>query len=378
MFVARPHEVRPHDVSPSIENARVILAIKNFSKTPGVCHIGLGVTAANTQKVLRRNGVHTEVWSINATHDPKSGKVTREAALLWMRLARAEKDPRPITHVIVSSPAWIQPQDFENLAMRWPNITFVQLSHSGAAYLSIDKFGIRNIRDVVSLSEQFHNIRVAANNERVVKFISSLGDDCLYLPNLYDTATFQNPVVARRLGSTIRIGSFGASRPWKNQLTAAEAAVMIGKSLGCNVELYVNSKRPDGGERMIESRQELFANMPHAKLIEVPWMPWTKFRDLGATMHLEISCSFDETFCVVAADGIAEGVPSVTSSALEWTPRSWWAECEDPSDIVKVGIGLVHNPIPAVHEARVLLQKYVTLGVHRWLDFINGIPQTLV
>jgi hypothetical protein len=363
---------RPHDVDPSITSARVILAIKNFSRTPGVCHIGLGVTAANTQKVLRRHGVQTEVWSINKT------PTESEAKLLWTELAKRENDARPITHVIVSSPAWIQPQDFQNLAMRWPNTTFVQLNHSGAAYLSIDKYGIRNIRDVVSLSEQFHNVRVAANNERVVKFISSLGADCLYLPNLYDTATFQNPIVPPRLGNTLRVGSFGASRPWKNQLCAAEAAIMMGKALGCRVELYVNSKRPDGGERMIESRQELFTGMPHAKIVDVPWMPWTKFRDLGATMHCQISCSFDETFCVVAADGIAEGVPSVTSSALEWTPRNWWAECEDPSDIMRVGLGLVHNPIPAVHEARVLLQKYVSLGTTRWLDYLTGKPQTLV
>jgi hypothetical protein len=363
---------RPHDVAPFLEGARVILAIKNFSKVPGVCHIGLGVTAANTQKVLRRSGVHTEIWSINKT------QTESEAKLLWAALAKQENAVRPITHVIVSSPAWIQPQDYHNLAMRWPNITFVQLSHSGAAYLSIDKFGIRNIKEVLSLSEQFHNVRVAANNERVVKVISSWGGECLYLPNLYDTTTFQNPIIPQRLGNTVRIGSFGASRPWKNQLCAAEAAVMIGKSLGCNVELYVNSKRPDGGERMIESRSELFHGMPHAKLIEVPWMPWTKFRDLGATMHCELSVSFDETFCVVAADGIAEGVPSVTSSALEWTPRNWWAQCEDPSDIMHVAIGLIHNPMPAIHEARTLLQKYVSLGTQRWMDFLSGRPQTLI
>src|SRR5271166_3277166 len=107
--------LRPHDVSPSIDTARVILAIKNFSKVPGVCHIGLGVTAANTQKVLRRVGVQTEVWSVNA-QKLANGTVVREAALLWKQLAQKERDARPITHVIISSPAWIQPQDFHNLA----------------------------------------------------------------------------------------------------------------------------------------------------------------------------------------------------------------------------------------------------------------------
>ncbi len=366
---------RPHDVDPSIQSARVILAIKNFSKVPGVCHIGLGVTAANTQKVLRSVGAQAEVWSINA-QKLNSGQTIREAALLWKQLAKHENDARPITHVIVSSPAWIQPQDFHNLAMRWPDTTFIQLSHSGAAYLSIDKYGIRNIRDVAALSEQFHNVKVAANNERVCRELNSLcGVDTLYLPNLYDTSSYVNPAPPHRLGNVLRVGSFGASRPWKNQLNAAAAAVMLAKNLGCSLELYVNSKRPDGGERMIESRQEMFDGMPHAKLVDVPWASWPRFRDISATMHLLIQPSFDETFNVVTADGIAEGVPSVTTSAIEWTPRNWWALPEDPSDIMNVGIGLLHGSAQAVHEGRVALEKYVTLGLHRWVQYLQGKPQ---
>jgi hypothetical protein len=367
---------QPHDVSPSLPNARVILAIKNFASIPGVCHIGLGVTATNTMKVLRRAGVHTEAWSIDSPVG-KDGKKIREAKLLWQRLAKAENDARKITHVIVSSPAWIQPIDFYHLSLRFPDITFVQLNHSGCAYLSIDKFGIRNIRDVAAYQEMTHNIRVAANNERVARFIQvACGVECLYLPNLYDTESFVQPIVPQKIGSTLRIGSFGASRPWKNQLCAAEAAVMMGKSMGLNIELYVNSKRPDGGERMIESRAELFSGMAHAKLVDVPWAAWPKFRDITANMHLVIQNSFDETFNVVTADSIAEGVPVVTSSAIEWTPTSWWAQCEDPNDIMRVGIGLLHGREHAVQEGRTQLKKYVGMALHRWKDFAQGLPQT--
>lgn len=360
---------RPHDTAPLVEGARIVLAVKNFSSIPGVCHIGLGVTAANTQKVLRRAGVQTEVWSIN------KNRHASEAKLLWQRLAHEERAHRPVTHVIVSSPAWIQPQDFHNLAMRWPNIIFVQLNHSGCAYLSIDKYGIRNIRDVASLAEQFHNVRVAANNERVAKFISALGTECLLLPNLYDTHSYINPIAPQRLGNTLRVGSFGASRPWKNQLCAAEAAVMLAKDLGCSLELYVNSKRPDGGERMIESRAELFNHLPHGKLIDVAWASWPRFRDITATMHLLIQPSFDETFNVCTADGIAEGVPSVTTSAIEWTPTSWWAHAEDPADIAQVGHGLLQSSARSVSNGRTALTKYVSLGVNRWFDFVLEKPQ---
>src|SRR5580700_6451791 len=162
--------IRPHDVDPSITTARVILAVKNFAKIPGVCHIGLGVTAHNTMRVLRKKGVHTECWSI---YGPDNAA---ELAMLKAQLKTAaeQANGRPITHVIISAPSWIQPAGFEELSLAYPDTMFFQLNHSGAAYLSIDKFGIRNIRAIASLQQQAHNVLVAANNERVAKSISGI------------------------------------------------------------------------------------------------------------------------------------------------------------------------------------------------------------
>jgi glycosyltransferase involved in cell wall biosynthesis len=365
---SQPHLPRPHDCDPSIFSARVILAVKNFARVPGVCHIGLGVTAANTMRMLRKNGVHCEAWSIDNRH----GKDHEYKMLQDQLTADAAKGGRPVTHVIVSAPSWIQPNQFSMLSQDWPDIIFVQLNHSGCAYLSIDKYGIRNIREVAAASEMNHNVKVAANNERVCKFINALcGVNSLYLPNLYDLDGFVHHR-EKRLGGTLRIGSFGASRPWKNQLTAAEGAIMIANELGVNLELYVNSKRPDGGERMIESRLEMFDGLPNAKIVDVPWASWSKFRDITRNMHLLIQPSFDETFNVCTADGIAEGVPSVTTSALEWTPPSWWAHPEDPSDIASRGLGLLTGSHSAIREGRTALEKYVQFGLHRWLEFVKG------
>jgi glycosyltransferase involved in cell wall biosynthesis len=359
-----PTTARPHNVFSSISTARVILVIKNWSKVPGVCHIGLGVTALNTVKVLRKNGINAEAWAAQ-TYKELNQKLMAEAA-----------DPRaiPITHVIISAPSWIYPDQFGKLTLDYPNTEFVELNHSGTAYLSIDKHGIENIRKDIDLEQLNHNLRVAANNPRLAKWLSdSFGFQCLLLPNLYDTDSFVNPVPNRVLGDTLRIGSFGASRPWKNQLTAAEAAVQLARRLGMNLELYVNTKRPDGGERMIESRLELFHDLPGCKLIEVPWADWPKFRTITARMHVLFQPSFDETFNVVTADGIAEGVPSVTSPAIEWTPKNWQCEPEDPYSMVPIAISLLYDQ-HAVVEARAKLTRYVLEGLGHWLDFILHRP----
>lgn len=195
-----PVLARPHNVNPSLSSARVILAVKNFAAIQGVCHIGLGVTASNTVKVLRRNGINIEAWAVQTT------------AELEKRLAaEALTTHPPVTHVIVSAPSWVQPSDFGKLCFEYPNTEFVQLNHSGCAFLSIDKHGIRNIREAIDLEMSTHNMRVAANNHRVEKWLSdSFGFQALLLPNLYDTDSFVNPVPPRNLGDTLRIGSFGA------------------------------------------------------------------------------------------------------------------------------------------------------------------------
>jgi len=57
--------------------------------------------------------------------------------MLWAKLQAAERvGGRPITHVIgCLRPPWILPDQFLYLAIAYPDITFVQLNHSGCAYL---------------------------------------------------------------------------------------------------------------------------------------------------------------------------------------------------------------------------------------------------
>jgi glycosyltransferase involved in cell wall biosynthesis len=358
---------RPHHVHPSLASVRLILAVKNFAAIKGVCHIGLGVTATNTVKVLRRYGVHAEAW-------PAQTAAEIEALIA----ADFEQSPRrAITHVVVSAPSWVQPADFKRMCLRWPDVEFVMLNHSGTAYLSIDKYGIRNNRELIDLEMSLHNMRVAANNPRVSSWLSqAFGFEAALLTNLYDCETFVEPAAARRDHDPLRIGSFGAGRPWKNQLSAAEAAVQMARRLGVGVELYVNTMRPDGGERMIESRKELFDDLPGCKLIEAPWQSWPKFRRVVRSMDLMISASFDETFCVVVADGIAEGTPSVVTGAMEWAPTNWWCEPFDPASIMRVGMGLLHDPY-TIHDARGHLRRHVDRGVLRWVRYLTRQPELL-
>ena len=87
-------------------------------------------------------------------------------------------------------------------------------------------------------------------------------------------------------------------------------------------------------------------------------------------MHLLLQPSYTESFNVVTADGIASGVPSVVSEAIDWVPRYWQAEVDDVNDISRVGRQLLGDPIAAVDGLKAL-KTYVVEGVKYWKDYLK-------
>jgi hypothetical protein len=363
---------RPHVVAPSHASIRVVFLVQIYDTTPGTCDAGLSVCITGTCRVLQQAMIDAETWRVRHVGD------------VVQRLAAAKGDARPITHVIISTPSFIwpnphhqteSPESIYELATAYPRIEFVQLNHSGMAFISIDHHGMRHIREALDLSLRMPNVMVAGNNPRFRWVQDGLGGRYVLLPNLYDIGSMIEPVTSRRDNDPLRVGSFGAGRVWKNQLTAAEAALVMARRIGRNVqlELYVNSDRWFGHDaKMMEmARKELFDKLPGTKLINVPWQDWASFRREVAQMDVLFSPSFDETFCQIVADGIAEGVPSVVTAAMEWTPKSWQAtEPHDPYSIVRIGMNLMHDRIGAVHDGRVALKAHVEQGLKKWLDYL--------
>ncbi|HKN69990.1 MAG TPA: hypothetical protein VJX30_03100 [Terriglobales bacterium] len=359
----QPSARRPHPVAPSLATVHAILVYHLWQPTLPGSDAGLSNIILDTTKVLRREGVHCEAWSVkNAEH-------------LMSRLESQDwTNPRPITHVIINPPlGYHHPKMFAQLSQCWPDVEFVLLNHSGMSYVSINPGAFTVIRDLLDLEMATHNVLVAGNNSRYTSWIASaFGHDALLLPNLYDTDSYVNPVPKRSDYDPVRIGSFGEARPWKNQLIAAEAALAMGKQLGVRLELYVLQERwpdtPSG--QQADARSQLFANLPGARLITLPWEAWPKFRRTIAAMDVMFSPSFDETFCCVCADGIAEGVPSVVSGAMEWCPANWMADPWQWSDIVSRGVALLHDKVAAVHAGRQALDAYVKNGIRCWTEYL--------
>jgi hypothetical protein len=85
-------------------------------------------------------------------------------------------------------------------------------------------------------------------------------------------------------------------------------------------------------------------------------------------MHLLLQPSYTESFNMVTADGVAEGVPSVVSNAIDWAPEHWKANVDDVLDIARVGRSLLYDP-RAAHDGIKALEAYVADGVRSYRKY---------
>jgi hypothetical protein len=99
------------------------------------------------------------------------------------------------------------------------------------------------------------------------------------------------------------------------------------------------------------------------------WQSWANFRKTVATMHLLLQPSYTESFNMVTADGVAEGVASVVSSAIDWAPPDWKANVDDVLEISRVGRRLISDQ-RAPEEGRLALLSYVADGLLAYRKYL--------
>ena len=344
------------DFSRPCAQRRVVITYKNFPIAHHVSHIGLGVSALNTSKSLREAGIHTDVWPILNAKD------------LAARIEAA--NPRP-SHIVIAAP-WLPTLDLQAyLVFRFPDIQFAVVCHSNVGFLSADPSAIKNFREDLDLEQGALNFNAAGNSKRFVRFIqSSYLRPCIWLPNLYylgDSTPNQRRAWS---GGKLKIGSFGAVRPLKNNLSAAAAALEMAEKLRADVDFHISVGRVEGGYTVVRAIEAMLVNSPRVTLVKDEWYQWPQFRQLIRSMDLLIQPSFSETFNMVTADGAAEGVPSVVSDAIDWAPEDWKAEVDSPDSIARIGRRLLLDEFSG-GEGFAALQRHNAAGLGAWRHWVQ-------
>jgi hypothetical protein len=330
---------------------RVALAYKNLkAANPVLSHSGLGVTAHHDELSLRASGIPAEAWAV------------MEGYHLWALLAR-----RPdITHVVTFAP-YLDTPFTERLVRHFPQVAFTVTCHSNVGFLQADRNAMKLVREGLALQQRVPNFSVGGNSAKFCDWVEeAYGSSCAFLPNLYYLDQVHAPVRPLYRGGTLRLGIFGATRVQKNIMSAAAAALVIARQAAAeNAEIWVSSDRVEGGQGVLASVKEMLWRLPRVRLVEAGWYGWREFRQLVGRMHLMLQPSYTESFNMVTADGVAEGVASVVSSAIDWVPKYWQACADTVLDIARVGRQLLRDPYAAADGYRAL-QAYNQAGIAAW------------
>jgi len=332
------------------------MCYKNFAANQGVSHIGLGVAAMNIAKVLRKHGIPAEVLAVLSAH----------------QIADKLRSDPTITHVVISAP-WLSAHHIRQILLNdFPTVEFAVNVHSNVGFLQADPNGVTLIRQYIDMEQGSLNFRISANSRKGVLWLrTAFQCPALYLPNLYYLDYSVMPHRPLWSGGVLYIGAFGAQRPLKNLMSAAGAALEIANWLKADTQLWISAGRAEGGgNTVVNAIKAMLQGLPNIKLVETGWASWPAFRDIVRKMHLLMSVSYTESFNMVTADGVAEGVPSVVSDAIDWAPDYWQAPVDQTSEIARTGRQLISDP-NAARDGLTALEQHNKDGFSAWCQFVG-------
>lgn len=283
--------------------------------------------------------------------------------------------------IVIIEAFWVVPEKFDELKRACPNVIFVIRNHSDLPFVSNEGIAMEWTLEYVKRS----NVIMTCNSKKMVEetrfLVAQLFPDwddlCLdekvvYLPNYYTVRRFERKL--KEDNEILNVGCFGAIRPLKNQLLQAVAAIKLASRLGKRLHFHVNATRIEmGGNPILKNLRQLFAQHPHFKLVQHPWIPHHEFKNLVRSMDLVTQVSFSETFNIIAADAVTEGVPIVVSKEIPWASKLFVADATDSNDIAdKMHRALVISDwFPNCDLNLKGLRKYNRSSEKHWMEFLE-------
>lgn len=321
---------------------------------PNASHVGLGVSALQHVIVLRRHKISCELYGANEINDTLN--------------VISKLQPNSI---VVIEAFWLVTDNIKRIVSSFPDMEFVVRCHSQIGFLQVEPQAIQLLREQIAYQETETRFRVSGNSPRLTTFISQVyNTPCLMLPNLYDSERQIRRPYVQTASRSIRIGAFGALRNLKMHVTGAAGALEMARRLGKDLEFHITVGRDEGGSSVVAAIRNLFSGLRWARLIENPWTSWVDFKRLVSYMDLCVQTSVTESFNIVTADALAEGVPCIVGPAIDWVPAKWIADIDSPSDVADKLMAAYADP-QSSQIGYNALQAYIDASVKVWLAWLG-------
>ena len=277
---------------------------------------------------------------------------------------------------VIIEALWVVPSKFEVLVKLHPDVKWIIRLHSEIPFLANEGNAMNWIGEYVKHNNVFVGVNSLKALDDIKFYVNDIFDEnkVVYLPNYY-------PQDYRRKrfhvsDNIIRISSFGAIRPLKNQLIQGIAAVKFAEKIGKKVNFFVNSGRYEmKGAQVYNNLVSMFEQIKADghKLIDIAWMPREEFLDTCFMMDIAMQVSFSETFNIVGADEISQGVPLVASREIPWSSPIFDSNPNNSNSIVDALMLSYYFPQINVKLNQRSLTKYTNKARKVWLKYVRNI-----
>lgn len=324
---------------------------------------GLYNSASFVKNMLQKHGILSKLVVVIDNND-----IDREVTLF-----------KP-THVIIEG-LWVVPEKFDVLQTIHPMVKWIIHIHSNAPFLANEGIAFDWIGKYTTKPRVFVATNAKAINNELKFYVKNKysatiekeEDKIINLPNYYPEK-FKSVRRPDKDSEYINIGCFGAIRPLKNHMAQAIAAVKFAENIKKKLRFHINIGRIEmNGQSVYNNLKAFFATLANKghELVEHPWMPREEFLDLCAQMDLGMQVSFSETFNIVAADFISQGVPIISTTEIPWMNSLYTASPTDTDEIAKILKRAYRSYLFNVLLNKSNLLSYAIKSKYVWLNYFD-------
>lgn len=338
------------------KNIKILIILKRKRSVENELSMSTGLynSAKYIEEMLQSCGMDSKLVVVNDNND-----IDREVTLF-----------KP-TKVIIEA-LWVVPEKFKILTKLHPNVTWIIRSHSQLPFIANEGNAMKWIGEYV----KYTNIVIGVNSPEMlneISFYTKEPNKIVYLPNYYPNV---NKIKSyKKNDDKINIACFGAIRPLKNHLTQAISAIKFAEKIKKKLHFHINGSRIEQkGESILNNLIELFnkvSNDGH-KLILHEWLDKDDFLNLCSKMDIGLQCSFSETFNIVGADIISQGVPLIGSAEIPWLDLNSIANPTKSEEIYKKLLNIHLSSSLNVLRNQQKLNRYTNKSKNIWTNYFNN------
>ena len=256
------------------------------------------------------------------------------------------------THVIIEA-LWVVPSKFAVLCKLHPNVKWIIRLHSEMPFMAGEGMAMDWLGDYVT----YKNIDIGVNAPRMLNEIQAylkiakgwtkqqVEQRIYYMPNFYPQDYTTKTIDKSKYW--VDVACFGAVRPLKNHMLQAVAALKFAASVGKQLRFHINVGRVEmKGDPALNNLRGFFQHLSDSghQMVGHEWRPREGFLELCSEMDIGLQCNFSETFNIVSADLISQGVPVVGSYEIPWATRFFNARPAESDEIAEAMIKTYNHP----------------------------------